>query len=221
VSASKEIHSFSGIVRKTVETRVSINAAMIPTQKSAFASSGKFSLARLPTLDTSAGDGHRFPNPPPVPLTVLRGDGQANDPSLTLTNHTTPGHIPAHQHPFEPLRANRIRGAGWVVHCIRSVCARPLMGGQAAPPPRGGLGRCSRLRPAPYGGPGYPAPTWGAGAMFAPVSLRARPLTGGQAAPPPCGGLGRRSRAVSRLASPAAGSRRRPQPRLRRQRRPA
>ena len=37
VSASKEIHSFSGIVRKTVETRVSINAAMIPTQKSAFA----------------------------------------------------------------------------------------------------------------------------------------------------------------------------------------
>ena len=31
VSASKEIHSFSGIVRKTVETRVSINdnAAMI------------------------------------------------------------------------------------------------------------------------------------------------------------------------------------------------
>ena len=37
MSASKEIHSFSGIVRKTVETRVSINAAMIPTQKSAFA----------------------------------------------------------------------------------------------------------------------------------------------------------------------------------------
>ena len=37
VSASKEIHSFSGIVRKTVVTRVSINAAMIPTQKSAFA----------------------------------------------------------------------------------------------------------------------------------------------------------------------------------------
>ena len=37
VSASKEIHSFSGIVKKTVETRVSINAAMIPTQKSAFA----------------------------------------------------------------------------------------------------------------------------------------------------------------------------------------
>ena len=37
VSASKEIHSFSGIARKTVETRVSINAAMIPTQKSAFA----------------------------------------------------------------------------------------------------------------------------------------------------------------------------------------
>ena len=37
VSASKEIHSFSRIVRKTVETRVSINAAMIPTQKSTFA----------------------------------------------------------------------------------------------------------------------------------------------------------------------------------------
>ena len=37
VSASKEIHSFSGIVRKTVKTRVFINTAMIPTQKSALA----------------------------------------------------------------------------------------------------------------------------------------------------------------------------------------
>ena len=37
VSASKENCLFSGIVKKTVETRVSINAAMIPTQKSAFA----------------------------------------------------------------------------------------------------------------------------------------------------------------------------------------
>ena len=77
-------------------------------------SSSKFSLrAYLPWPDlpvTNTG----FWDPPPVPLTVLRGDGQANDPSLTLTNHTTPGHIPAHQLPFEPLRANRIRGAGWV-----------------------------------------------------------------------------------------------------------
>ena len=46
VSASKEIHSFSGIVRKTVETRVSINAAMIPTQKSTFA---------IPSLSSSRG----------------------------------------------------------------------------------------------------------------------------------------------------------------------
>jgi len=37
VSASKENCLFSGIVRKTVETRVSINVAMIPTQKSTFA----------------------------------------------------------------------------------------------------------------------------------------------------------------------------------------
>ena len=38
MSASKEIHSFSGIVRKTVENRVSINTAMTSTQKmSAFA----------------------------------------------------------------------------------------------------------------------------------------------------------------------------------------
>ena len=37
VSASKENCLFSGIVRKTVETRVFINVAMIPTQKSTFA----------------------------------------------------------------------------------------------------------------------------------------------------------------------------------------
>ena len=58
---------------------------------------------------------------------------------------------PPTKHPFEPLRANRIWGAGWV-DCFWSVCARPLTGGRAAPPPRGGLGRC--LRPTPYGGPG-------------------------------------------------------------------
>ena len=37
VSAAKENCLFAGIVKKTVETRVSINSAMIPTQKSAFA----------------------------------------------------------------------------------------------------------------------------------------------------------------------------------------
>ena len=64
------------------------------------------------------------------------------------------------KHPFEPLRANRIWGAGWSTafgRCVPDplrgaglprppvggwgdVCARPLMGGRAAPPPRGGLG---------------------------------------------------------------------------------
>jgi len=75
------------------------------------------------------------------------------------------------------------------------VCAQPLMGGRAAPPPRGGLGRCSRacagMFPTPYGGPGCPAPPWGAGVVFAPVPVCARPFTGGRAAPPPRGGLGR------------------------------
>ena len=37
MSAAKENCLFAGIVKKTVETQVSINAAMIPTQKSAFA----------------------------------------------------------------------------------------------------------------------------------------------------------------------------------------
>ena len=37
MSASKENCLFSGIVRKTVEIRVSIKVAIIPTQKSAFA----------------------------------------------------------------------------------------------------------------------------------------------------------------------------------------
>jgi len=44
-----------------------------------------------------------------------------------------------------------------------SVCAQPLMGGRAAPPPRGGLGRCSRL--CRY----LPSPLWGAGLPRPPV----------------------------------------------------
>ena len=37
MSAAKENCLFAGIVKKTIETRVSINTAMTPTQKSALA----------------------------------------------------------------------------------------------------------------------------------------------------------------------------------------
>ena len=111
--------------------------------------------------------------PPTVPLTVLSRDERANDPSLrhAHAHSTTPGHIPAHLPPFETLRANRVRKVGWVElfrstrgpsliyggpgrpaplfggwgQLLQSVCAQPLMGGRAAPPPCGGLGRRSRL----------------------------------------------------------------------------
>ena len=71
--------------------------------------------------------------------------------------------------PCEPTGGESI---GWVA--FGSHRARPLMGGRATPPPRGGLGRCSRLRPAPYGGPGYPALVggWGGGRLIS----RAEPL---------------------------------------------
>ena len=122
-----------------------------------------FHLPRLPTLAGSAGDEHRFLRPPTVPLTVLGRDGRANDTPLTLTH----AHSTTRPHPhFEPLRANR--------------------GGRVRP--AGLLFRSVGMRPTPYGGPGCPAPLWGAGAMS--HSMCARPLMGGRAAPPPRGGLG-------------------------------
>ena len=98
--------------------------------------------------------------PPTVPLTVLSRDEWDDDPPPTDNyTHTTPGHIPAHLPPFETLRANRVRRAGWV--CLEFgppllMRARPLMGGRAAPPPLGGLGRI--LAPDPLRGAGLPRP---------------------------------------------------------------
>ena len=64
------------------------------------------------------------------------------------THHTTPGHIPAHQNPhFEPLRANRGGGSGWVVSFIR-LASGPLWGTGLPRPPVGGWGyvRSAALR---------------------------------------------------------------------------
>ena len=93
---------------------------------------------------------------------------------FTDTSHvhyTTPGHIPAHLPPFETLRANRVRKVGWV-ELFRSTRGPSLMGDRAAPPSSRGLGPVASavVRPAPYGGPGCPAPPWGAGATLALVS---------------------------------------------------
>ena len=149
-----------------------------------------FLLARRPTLARSAGDEHRFLTPPAVPLTVLSRDEWANDPSLAFTSHyTTPGHIPAHQPPFEPLRANRMRRAGWVCFCFCRRAPGPLRGVGLPGPPLGGRG-------------GY---------IHRPVC--ARPLTGGPAAPPPLGGLGGCSLVTPRLLA-AAGCPHRPRLRL-------
>ena len=49
-------------------------------------SSSKFSLRAYPPWPDLPVTDTGFWDPPTVPLTVLRGDGQANDPSLTLTN---------------------------------------------------------------------------------------------------------------------------------------
>ena len=49
-----------------------------------------------------------------------------------------------------------------MVRSLRLLCARPLMGGRAAPPPRGGLGRVFDWTPPPYGGAGDAVPTRGA-----------------------------------------------------------
>ena len=47
------------------------------------------------------------------------------------------------QHPFEPLRANRIWGAGWV-DCFGRCVPDPLRGGGLPRPPVGGWGGYSR-----------------------------------------------------------------------------
>ena len=77
-------------------------------------------------------------------------------PFTDTSHYTTPGHIPAHQHPhFEPLRANRGGGSrlGLFVSaglqrgvrhghaCGGSIGPRPLMGGQGTPSPHGGRHR--------------------------------------------------------------------------------
>ena len=106
--------------------------------------------------------GHRFLGPPTVPLTVLGGDGQANDSPLTRIRLTTPGHIPAHQTPLRTPASQQDTGSR-LGQLLWSVCAPPLMGGRAAPPPRGGLGCCSRLCCC------VPDPLWGAGLPRPPV----------------------------------------------------
>ena len=70
------------------------------------------------------------------------------------------------------------RGSGRLgCYFVRSVCARPLTGGQAAPPPRGGLGRCPiRCAPDPLWGAGLPHPHVGGWGVVCLISLRARPL---------------------------------------------
>ena len=140
-------------------------------------------LVNFPCAPTYPGRicrcGHRFLGPPPVPLTVLRGDGQADDPSLTRTHHTTPGHIPAHQHPFEPLRANRIWGAGWV-DCFGRCVPDPLRGAGLPRPPVGGWG-------------GYSCALWSDRRWFPASthldrhSIGPCPRMGGRGTPPPRG----------------------------------
>ena len=103
------------------------------------------------------------------------GTGRQTTPhrlhGVTPTNHTTPGHIPALQHPFEPLRANRIRGAGWVF-CFGRCVPNPLRGAGLPRPPVGGWGEYSRalwtrgrsrLRHTLIGIRLGPAPVWEGG----------------------------------------------------------
>ena len=52
-----------------------------------------------------------------------------------------------------------------MVRSLWSLCARPLMGGRAAPPPRGGLG-WNLIGPRPLtGGQGTPSPHGGGGTV--------------------------------------------------------
>ena len=85
-----------------------------------------------------------------------------------------PGHTPT-SNPYEPTGEG---GSGRLgCYFVRSVCARPLTGGQAAPPPRGGLGRCPiRCAPDPLWGAGLPHPHVGGWGVVCLISLRARPL---------------------------------------------
>ena len=85
-----------------------------------------------------------------------------------------PGHTPT-SNPYEPTGEG---GSGRLgCYFVRSVCARPLTGGQAAPPPCGGLGRCPiRCAPDPLWGAGLPHPHVGGWGVVCLISLRARPL---------------------------------------------
>ena len=67
--------------------------------------------------------------------------------SHTYTHTTRPWATspPTNTPTSNALRANRRGGSGWVASFLFDV------------------------RPVPYGGPGCPAPPWGAGAMFAPL----------------------------------------------------
>ena len=85
-----------------------------------------------------------------------------------------PGHTPT-SNPYEPTGEG---GSGRLgCYFVRSVCARPLTGGQAAPPPCGGLGRCLiRCALDPLWGAGLPHPHVGGWGVVCLISLRARPL---------------------------------------------